>query len=321
MRLLFCLLLSSSLTFADPKILKVGSLTPRESPWGQVLRVWVKAVNEKTQGQVQIEMFWNGTQGDEGALISKMRLGQLAGAIVTGVGLSLIDPQVNVLQAPGLYADWSRLDKVRDAFRPRFDASFRKAGFELVGWGDIGLDRFMSKGFAVKNPVDLKGKHPWTWKEDPILPAVFSSLGVTPVATSVPEALPELSNGNVDCMSISALGAEQLQWSSRLDTINTMVVAPNIGGMVLTKSALDRLTAAERAAVLDAGRIAASALTERIRKEDALALERLKKRFVVVEPTPESLQLWKQVFVQARARLAEGTLSKAMLEEAQELAK
>lgn len=303
-----------------PVTLKVGTLVPRESPWGTVLRVWQKAVKEKTRGAVELELFWNGTQGDEPALVSKMKTGQLDGAVVSAVGLGIVDNNVNVLQLPGVFDGWAKLDKVREVLRPRFEKTFGDAGFELVGWGDIGLDRWMSKGFPIRLPEDLKGKRPWVWREDPILPPLFQFVGVVPVPTSVPEALPELSTGNVNVFSVSALAAEQLQWAGRLDHVNLMVVAPNIGGMVLSKAKLDSLSKEHRAAVVDSGKVAGKALTDRIRTEDATALERLKKRMTVVEPTAAELAAWKNAFQEARARLAKGTFPAALVTEVEQLA-
>lgn len=313
--------LCAAAALAEPTVLKVGSLVPRESPWGQVLRVWQKAVKEKTKGEVTIDVYWNATQGDEPAQMSKMKTGQLDGAIVSAVGLGIVEPNVNILQAPGLCRDWAQLDKVREALKPRFEKTFRDAGFELIGWGDIGLDRLMSKGFALKSPADLKGKRPWVWREDPVLPPLFQAVGAVTVPTSVPEALPELSTGNVNVISVSALAAEQLQWSSRLDHLNLTVVAPNIGGMVLSKAKLDALTPEQRAAVVDTGRVAAKALTDRIRKEDGLALERLKKRMEVVEPTPQELEAWHKAFAAARAQLAKGPFPPELMKEVESLAK
>jgi TRAP-type C4-dicarboxylate transport system substrate-binding protein len=141
------------------------------------------------------------------------------------------------------------------------------------------------------------------------------------VPTSVPEVITELSTGNVNMLSVSALAAEQLQWSSRLDHVNLMVVAPNIGGIVLSKAKLDALKPEQRAVVLETGHIAARALTERIRREDAEAMERLKKRMTVVEPSAAERAAWSKAFADARARLARGTFSPELMKEAEALAK
>jgi TRAP-type C4-dicarboxylate transport system substrate-binding protein len=315
-----CLLtLTSFVAHAEPVKLKIGSLVPRESPWGQVLRVWAKAVKEKTKGEVELEFFWNATQGDEPAQIGKIKTGQLDGACVSAVGLGIIHNDVNALQMPGVFADWAQLDKAREALRPRFEKAFRDAGFELGGWGDIGLDRLMSKGFEVHGPDSFKGKRPWVWREDPNLPPVFQVIGgITTVPTSVPEALPELSTGNVNLMSVSALAAEQLQWSSRLDHLYTMVVAPNIGGLVFSKAKLDALKPDQRGVVLETARLTGKALTDRIRAEDNTALERLKKKMTVTEPTAAELEAWSKVFAQARARMAKGTYSADVVKQIEE---
>src|SRR5258706_8274496 len=146
---LMMMTLSGASTATEPLTLKLGSLAPRESPWGQILRVWAKAVKEKTGGAVTLDFYWNATQGDEAAQMGKVKSGQLDGAVVTAVGLGAIDHDVNVLQIPGLIGDWATLDRVRDSLKARFDDSFHKSGIELVGWGDVGLDRLFSKGFAI----------------------------------------------------------------------------------------------------------------------------------------------------------------------------
>ncbi|MBK7863153.1 MAG: TRAP transporter substrate-binding protein DctP [Archangiaceae bacterium] len=306
---------------AEPQTIKLGSLAPRESPWGQVLRVWAKAVKEKTQGQVALDFYWNATQGDEAAQMGKVKSGQLDGAVVTAVGLGSIDHDVNVLQIPGLIQDWATLDKVREGLKTHFDDSFHKAGIELVGWGDVGIDYLFSKGFAIHLPADLKGKKPWVWREDPVIPPFFQSAasGVVLVPTGVPEALPELTTGNANVMVTSALAAEQLQWSSRLDNVNLIVTSPNVGGIVISQAALAKLKPEHKAIVLDTGRFACKALSDRIRGEDAQALERIKKRMAVVEPTEAEKAEWAKVFKATREKLVKGTFKPELVKKVEEL--
>lgn len=315
------LLLSFSASAAEPTALKMGSLAPRESPWGQILRVWAKAVKEKTQGQVTLDFYWNGTQGDEVAQIGKLKSGQLDGAVVTAIGLGIVEPEVTVLQLPGMILDWATLDRVRDGMKTYFEEKFRKAGLELVGWGDVGLDVTFSKGFPIRNPEDLKGKKPWVWREDPVIPAFFqsSASGVVLVPTSVPEVLPELTTGNVNVMVTSALAAEQLQWSSRLDHYNPMVVSPNVGGVVISSATLSRLKPEHKAIVLETGRVACKALTDRIRKEDELASQRLKKRMTVVESTPADKAAWAKVFQATKEKLLKGTFKPELIKKVEGL--
>ena len=59
------------------EVIKVGTLAPKASPWGKVFTVWEKAVKEKSGGKLELQFFYNGQQGDEGAMVGKMKAGQL----------------------------------------------------------------------------------------------------------------------------------------------------------------------------------------------------------------------------------------------------
>jgi len=313
---------------------KIGTLAPAESPWGQVFKTWQRALRERTkmpEGQktaegkdygLDLNFFWNGQQGDEAAMVTKMKSGQLDGAAITAVGLGQIHPPILVLQLPGLFTSWQKLDKAREALRGDFERALEAAGFVLPGWGDVGLSRRLSRGYAVAAPGDLKGKKPYVWREDPIMPAMLQVIGgVTPVPLGVPEVLPNLNTGAIDMITAPALAAEQLQWASRLDTINTQVVASSIGALVFSKSKLDQMPADLRSLLLDTGKVAGTALTTRIRNEDAAAFARLKSKMTVSTSSDAQMAEWAEVWKQTRARLAQGTFPKDLVEKAESLAR
>src|SRR3982750_3487260 len=96
-----------------PGTFKIGTLAPQESPSGQVFQAWEKAAQERftladsyqckgnKRPLVELTFYWNGQQGDEGAMVGKMKEGQLAGAAITAVGLGQIYRPILVLQLPG----------------------------------------------------------------------------------------------------------------------------------------------------------------------------------------------------------------------------
>jgi TRAP-type C4-dicarboxylate transport system substrate-binding protein len=120
---------------------------------------------------------------------------------------------------------------------------------------------------------------------------------------------------------VSALAAEQLQWASRLDHVTQFIVAPNIGGLVLSKTRLDSLSSTNRQLMLDTGKNAGKALTERIRNEDAKAFERLTTKMTLVKASDAELAAWKKFFADTRARLAKGTFDAKLISEAESYAK
>ncbi len=289
---------------ADPTTLKVGTLAPGDSPWGQVFKVWKKAVEERSGNNLQLQFFWNGTQGDESAMVGKMRTGQLDGAALTAIGLGQIYKQVLVLQLPGLYTDWGKLDNARNQMKGSFDQQFDAQGFKVLGWGDVGKGHVMTKGFAVHTPDDLKHKNTYYYAGDPIGPVLYSLIGdVTPKQMSVPEILPGLTSGSINVVIAPALAAEQLQWASRLDNINNAVAGVGIGALVFSSNKIKSLPADAQNILVQTGAIAGQALTTRIRNEDDAAFTRLKARMTPTDPSAAEQAQWQKLFADTRARL------------------
>ena len=289
--------------------IKIGTLAPKSSPWGKVFETWIKAVNEKSGGNMELQFFYNGQQGDEDGMIGKIKSGQLDGAAVTGVGLGKVYKPILALQMP-LFTSWSKLDKARDAMKTDFEKGAKDAGFFLAGWGDVGLVRTISKGFAVKVPDDLKGKKPYYIRADSIMPAIYSAIGgVSGVPLNVPEVLPNLNTGAINVINAPCLAAEQLQWAGKLDNLNSQASATAVGALVFSQKRIDALPADLKTILTDTGKVAASALTTKIRSEDDAAFGRLKAKMTVTDPSADDKTKWEAIFKAARQKLAQGTFS------------
>jgi len=303
------------------EVIKVGTLAPKSSPWGKVFETFIKAVNEKSGGNLELQFFYNGQQGDEGAMVGKIKSGQLDGAAVTAVGLGKIYKPILALQMP-LFTSWSKLDKARDAMKADFEKGASDAGFKILGWGDVGIVRTMSKGFAVKVPDDLKGKKPFYGKDDAIQPAIFSVIGgVSGVPLGIPEVLPNLNTGAINVINAPCLAAEQLQWAGKMDNINDGGTATAIGALVFSQKRMDALPADLKTILVDTGKVASSALTTRIRNEDDAAFTRLKGKMTVTTPSADDKAKWDTIFKAARAKLGQGTFSSELIAKLEGFAK
>jgi TRAP-type C4-dicarboxylate transport system substrate-binding protein len=304
------------------EVIKIGTLAPGASPWGQVFKIWADAVSQKSGGAVELQFFYNGTQGDEAAMVGKMKAGQLDGAAVTAVGLGKIYKPILALQMPGLFTTWSKLDAARDAMKGDFEKGASDAGFTILGWGDVGLVHVMTKGATIKTPDDMKGQKPYMWRDDDSQPILYQIIGgVTPVPLNIPEVLPALNTGTINIINAPSLAAEQLQWASKLDTINEDVSAAAIGALVVSSKRLESLSDDQRSVILDTGRIAANALTKRIRAEDDAAFNRLKGKMTVVSLSGDEKSKWESIFKQTRQRLAQGTFPADLVSKLEGLAK
>lgn len=290
------------------EVITIGTLAPKASPWGQVFSVWEKAVAEKSGGKLELRFYYNGQQGDEGAMVGKMKSGQLDGAAVTAVGLGKVYKPILALQMPGLFSSWAKLDAAREAMRPEFEKGAADAGFRILGWGDVGQAHLMTKGVAIRAPEDFKGTKPYVWRDDAMMPVFFQVVGgTTPFQANIPEVLPNLNTGAINAIVAPAVVAEQLQWASKLDHIVADASGFAVGALVLSSKKIDGLPADLRAILQDTGKVASAALTKRIRSEDDAAFGRLKGKMTVIELTADHKAKWQGLFKQVRGRLAQGT--------------
>lgn len=300
--------------------LRFATIAPKASTWGKVLSAWEKAVRERTQGEIDLTVFYNGVQGDERAFVSKMRVGQLDGASLSAVGLSNVYRDVMVLQLPGVTNSWPLADLVRTLLADPIEQGFRAQGFDVLSWGDIGLVYQMTKGVEVRNPLDLRGKRPMVFRNEPMAPLFFSLVGqVVPVPLDVTEVLPALRAGTVNVVGAPALVAEQLQWTPYLDHINDQVIVAAIGATLIRSDRLERIPGDLRSVLWDTQRRAAKVQADRIRSLDAEAKRRLMAKMTVVRPSDDDKVEWYRIFLKAVKRLRNGILSKELVDRVLEI--
>ncbi|MGZ3421498.1 MAG: TRAP transporter substrate-binding protein DctP [Polyangiales bacterium] len=312
---------------ADPVKLKVGTAAAPDSPWGQVFKTWRKAVEAKTSNAVSFDFYFNSTQGTEMTMVDKMKAGQLDGGAFTSTGLSKFDKRLLVMQLPGVIRSWQTLDAVRDAMEPDFTKYLAAQGVTVASWGDIGPAHFLSKGFAVRTPDDLKGKNPWVYAGDPVLASVYSKVGgVNAFPAELMSVLPNIDTGKINCLSVPALAAEMLQWNSKFDNGVDQVNGIAVGAVVLTNDSLSKLPGDGKAAVLDTAKAmssSAAGLKQKLRTEDAAAWARFKARsgVTVISPTDAEKEKWRPIFKAAIDSLKAGTFDPALVDKVVNVAK
>lgn len=311
-----------------PVVLKIGTLAPERSPWGNVFRVWQRAVNDRSKGELQLQFFFTGTQGDEVAMVGKIRTGQLDGAAVTAYGLGTIYKHVLVLQMPGVFKTWQQLDAARAKIQPKLEPEFDKQGFKILGWGDVGEAHLMTRGFKVLKPSDLRpdpgaNRNPRVYAivGDQIAPKLYETLGVSFQKVTVPEILPALTSGNINVLNAPSLAAEQLQWAQQADHINERTTGFGIGALVFSSAKYNALPEHLRDILKETGDVTGKALTNRIRNEDKAAFNRLKARMTTYSSSPAEAAEWDKVFADTRAKLRGAVFDAALFDEVMAAAK
>jgi TRAP-type transport system periplasmic protein len=265
--------------------LRIASLAPSGSPWMEVLDKAASEVKDKTAGRVTLKYFEGGQQGDERDFVRKIKLGQLDGAAVTAVGLSMIDESIRVLELPMMFQTVEELDYVADKLWPYFQKKFEKKGFKLNDRGEVGWVYFLSKA-KVEQISDLQRQKVWLWGDDQLVGAVFKKLGLNGVPLGVPEVDGNLTSGKIDACYGSPLAAVALQWYSKVKFMTSMPMSFAIGATVVSVDAYKKLSPEDIKAVEDISRANAKKLRKTIRKANEDSKGTMSRKGVVVVQTP-----------------------------------
>ncbi len=149
--------------YAQKITVKVASVAPARSPWDIEQKAMAAEWLEITNGQVELKFYNSSSMGGESGVIKRMkslRPGQkspIDGAIFTNIGLYELTPDSNALTlcVPFVFRNQEELTYVLEALNPEIEASVEEAGFQLLGWFNVGWANFFVKE-EVRTPDDLK---------------------------------------------------------------------------------------------------------------------------------------------------------------------
>ena len=303
----------ASPAMAENVELRIATLAPSGSPWMAVLDKASAEIKTKTAGRVSIKYYEGGQQGDEKDFVSKVRLGQLDGAAITAVGLSLIDESIKVLEIPRLFESYEELDYVADRMWPYFQKKFEKKGFKLNDRGEVGWIHFLSKN-EIKSLADVKKTKPWLW-EDKVVKSMFSKLGVGGVPLGVPEVDSALTTNRIDAAYGSPVAAVALQWYTKVKYMTSMPMSFGIGATIVSLNALKKISAEDQKIVQQIGKSASKKLRRTIRKANEDAKSTMAKKGVKISNTPpEVIAEFDKVALQVQKELTGKVFSQAELD-------
>ena len=274
----------SGTALADNFEVRIATLAPAGSKWMEGLDKAAAEIKDKTAGRVTVKYYAGGSQGDERDAVRKIKLGQLDGAAVTAVGLSMVDESIRVLELPMLFDNDAELDYVADKMWPYFQKKFEKKGFKLTDRGEVGPIYFLSKN-KVESIADLKNQKVWMWGDDQLVGAMFRKVGVNGVPLGVPEVDAALTANRINACYGSPVAAVALQWYTKIKFMTSMPMSRAMGATILSIEALKKASAEDQASILKITKTAGKKLRKAIRKENENALKIMVSKGVKVVTT------------------------------------
>jgi tripartite ATP-independent transporter DctP family solute receptor len=158
-----------------------------------------KAVEERTKGDVAVQVFPSSQLGDTQAMMDQAQAGANVGAFVEGSRLAPHVPEFNVLVAPYAFGDIAEVAKFVETptFAQWNDKLKAKTGLTILSFNWYQGARHMLTKKPVAKPADLKGVRIRTIGE-PLWIKTIGAMGATPTPMAWAEVYPSIQTGVID---------------------------------------------------------------------------------------------------------------------------
>ena len=264
-------------------LIKFATVAPEGSTWVKQIRKVDKELRKKSDGRLGLGIYAGGIAGDELDVLKKMRVGQIQSAAFSGVGFGKILPMVRVLDLPYLFRNDQEVDKVHGELFTFFADQFKKKGFTLLAWTEVGdVNIFSSK--PVRSLNDLKGLKIWAWAGDPIAKETFVTMGVNPIPLPVTDVNTALNTGMIDTVYAPPLGALALQWHAKLSYMMGLPLVHSTGAILISSRAYKKLPPDLAALLQKTMKSAMANLTETLRRQREEAVQVIRDSGITVIP-------------------------------------
>ncbi|MBU0993229.1 MAG: TRAP transporter substrate-binding protein DctP [Proteobacteria bacterium] len=171
---------------------KIATLAPDGVGWAvYVKNELFQELAKRTHGDFQIDVYWGGTMGDDEDCISKIRIGQLDGAGLSGGSVLMVCPEMSVLTLPYLFNDYDEVDFIRSKMRDKFSKLCEKNGYKMLIWGDQDFDQMYSTKVEIRTVEDFR-KCKTLSLSGSIEIAIFQAFGASPIPISIPDTVPNV---------------------------------------------------------------------------------------------------------------------------------
>jgi tripartite ATP-independent transporter DctP family solute receptor len=258
--------------------LKLGHDSPVDFPYQTAAEYFKQQVEAKTAGRVQVQIFPNAQLGDEGTMVTGLKIGSVDAMYTSIAPISESVKEIDLFNLPFLFKDVDHALRVAngpvgDALRQKIEPAI---GAVVAGWGSVGERDMWNSKHPIKTVADLKGLKMRT-QQSAIQEDTYAALGAQPTPMPFSELFTALQTGVVDGADNGPLdveGSKFYQVTKYLSlTRHFIVVRP----MLISSKTLAKLSPEDRTIVLQAAKDSAKVMAEKTKAQNDAALDTLKE--------------------------------------------
>ncbi len=206
-----------------------------------------------------------------------MRIGQLHAAALTVGGLTEIDDAFRVFSIPLFFDSYDELYAVLDELTPELSRRLEAKGYVLLNWAHAGWIHLFSS-VPVTGVEELKRSKLFVSAGDDRSVQWWKRNGYRPVPLAMTDILTGLQTGMIDALPSPPLAALLLQWYKQAPHMLDLGLAPLVGATVVQSRVWNRISEADRAALLAAAAELEKKLQREVPEQDSEAVAEMAKR-------------------------------------------
>lgn len=190
-------LLSASLCLAAPITMKLGHIAEPDNPYGQGADYFAKLVKERTNGEVDIQVFPSSQLGNQRDLVEGLVLGTVDMTLTGTAVMGNFVPEVAVFDLPFIFRDIPHAYKALDTVGMELCKLGEKKGMITLAIWENGVRHMTNNRNAIRKPEDMKGLKIRVM-EQPVYIKMMEALGASPTPMAMSELYTALQKGVVD---------------------------------------------------------------------------------------------------------------------------
>ena len=308
-------MLATPLLVSAQRAISLGSIAPANSLWDRALKQMATNVQTATDRRVRFRVA-SSTQGDESAIVRRLLLGTTQAASLTQLGLDELHESFGVLAMPFFFESDAEALHVLEALRPTFERGLAEQNVVLLNWGHTGWAHIFSAD-PIQSLADLKAAKLYTTAGDDQMVSWYKTNGFDPVPLALSDVPVGLNTGLINAYPFPPYAALLLRYYEPAPHMLDLPLGPVVGATVMGKRHWDRLSAQDRAAIIEAGEQLQDDLFKDVPRQDAEAVDQMRSRGLeVVELSAAARAEFRQAADTLNASLRGSIVPAAVYDEA-----
>lgn len=183
----------------DQYTLKVATALTESDPIYQGLSKFKENVEERTGGNVIIEIFGSGSMGDDSDVLEQAKAGANVAVISDAGRLADMVPEIGILAAPYVAENYEEATKIVDSdlFKSWSEELAENHNLQIISFNWYQGERHLLTNKPIEKPEDLKGlqlRTPGT----PVMLETVKAMGASPAGMPWAEVYPGIQQGVID---------------------------------------------------------------------------------------------------------------------------